>query len=170
MSLIVGAATQVVRLIRRRTRPPAKGRRLPLVTPYDLTGLQVRSAFGHDRNRVAAYRADAPPLRDLAQDANRPDLNPTPGTFAVHDASIIFFRVCLADSFSSPRISFILETERPASRASIQRLSTRFVRSGTLKLTFQRSERCACLRFSSIKSLTMFTNSSSVTTRPMLLL
>ena len=88
MSLIAGAAIRVVQRSRRRTEPPAKGQRIPLVTPNDLARLQVRPAFGHDRNRVAAYRADAPPLRDLAQDADRPDLNPTPGTFAgSHDAS-----------------------------------------------------------------------------------
>ena len=58
------------------------------MTPNYLAGLQVRSTFGHDGNRVTADRADAPTLRDLAQDADRPDLYATPGTFAgTHDAS-----------------------------------------------------------------------------------
>ena len=57
------------------------------MTPNDLAGLQVRSAFDDNLDGVPANRADAPTLRHLTQDADRPDLNATPGAFAVHDAS-----------------------------------------------------------------------------------
>lgn len=58
------------------------------MTPDYLTRFEMRSAFDDDFDGVPADRADAPTLRHLAQDADRPDLNATPGTFAGgHDAS-----------------------------------------------------------------------------------